>query len=218
MFSPGVVQKGVEVAADSDAGTAASDAAAGAAADAASSAADAVTAASGAAADTASAAADAVTAASGAAADTAAEVTEAAGQVFGKIWDTGNNIIPWDSAFVTWFRETFMDGMVAYVSYPLFQVMIVVVELGIGLALIGGLFTWIAAAVSIIMCFVFTFSGMFSWNQVWFIFAAFLMLGGAGRSFGLDHWVMPAIRNWWNSTRIARRTHLFIGEPRLKKK
>ena len=230
MFSHGVVQKGVEKAADSysaaseaaeGAGSAAADAvsaASGAVEEAGHAAADAVSAASGAAEEVGHAAADAVSAASGAAGDAAAHGAEAAGRIFGKVWDTANNIIPYDSAFVTWFRETFMDGIASHIHFPVFQTMIVLVEIGIGLALMGGLFTFIAAGVSIIMCFVFTFSGMFRWDQAWFIFAAFLILGGAGRAFGLDHWAMPAIKKWWNSTRFARKTHLFIGEPVIRKK
>ena len=167
-------------------------------------------------------AADAVSAASGAAADAAAGAVETAADhiswIFGKIWDTGNSIIPYDSFIVTWFRETFMDNMMAYISYPLFQLMIVAVEIAIGLALLGGLFTWLAAAGSIAMCAVFTFSGMFSWDQLWFVFGAFLLLGGAGRSFGLDHWVMPFIKKLWNSTSIAKKTYLYIDEPVNRKK
>jgi len=227
MFSPGIIQKGVEATADGvSAASGAVETAAtvahgdmtavfDAAAKNAQNVTDTVTAASGAVEEVV---VETVTAASGAVADVAAQSWEAAGQTFGKLWDTANNIIPYDSAFVTWFRETFMDSLMAYIHFPIFQLMIVVMELGIGLALIGGMFTWLAAAASIVMCAVFTFSGMFSWNQAWFVFAAFLMLGGAGRSLGLDHWVMPAVKRWWNSTKFARRTHLFIGEPRLKNK
>jgi NADH dehydrogenase len=91
--------------------------------------------------------------------------------------------------------------------------MIVLVEMGIGLAIMGGLFTWLAAAVSIVMCFVFTLSGLFYWNQVWFIFAGFLFLGGGGRAFGLDCWVIPAIKKCWNGTKFARRHHWYLDGP-----
>ncbi|MDC7225165.1 MAG: NAD(P)/FAD-dependent oxidoreductase [Spirochaetales bacterium] len=202
----------------SDAVSAASDYAAGAAEAVVEAAADTVSAASDSAAVAVEAAADAVSAASDYAADAAGAAADTAGQVFGKIWDLGNNIIPYESGFVTWFRETFMDGIAAYIHYPVFQVMIVLVEIGIGLALMGGCFTFIAAGVSIIMCLVFTFSGMFAWDQAWFVFAAFLLLGGAGRSLGLDHWIMPAIKRWWNGTKLARRTHWFVGEPKTRNK
>ncbi len=109
-----------------------------------------------------------------------------------------------------------MDGMAAYIPFQAFQVMIVLVEIGIGLAMIGGLFTWWAAAVSIVMCLVFTISGLFRWDQVWFIFAGFLLLGGAGRAFGLDCWVVPFFKKWWNGTRFARKRYWYLDNPSKK--
>jgi len=43
-----------------------------------------------------------------------------------------------------------------------------------------------------------------------------VMLGGAGRGFGLDHWVMPWLKHQWNSTKLAQKTHLYDGEPVIK--
>jgi NADH dehydrogenase len=80
--------------------------------------------------------------------------------------------------------------------------------------MIGGLFTWWAAAVSIVMCIVFTLSGMFAWNQVWFLLAGFLLLGGAGRAFGLDCWVVPWFKKWWNGTKFARKGYWYLDSPR----
>ncbi|MDX9800478.1 MAG: FAD-dependent oxidoreductase [Spirochaetia bacterium] len=242
MFSKGVIQKGVEsasalsaagtgagtgagaadaVAAATDAGEYAAEAAVEAVVDTVAAASDAgeyaAEAAVEAVVDTVAAATDAAYAAAGSAADTAANAADSAVKAFGKLWDTGKSIIPYDSSFVTWFRETFMDSIMAHISYPVFQGMIVFVELAIGLALLGGLFTWLAAAASIVMCIVFTASGMFSWDQAWFVFAAFLMLGGAGRSLGLDHWVMPVIKKWWNGTSFAKKTYLYLNEPVIKK-
>ncbi len=244
MFSKGVVQAGVQASSDAtsaatgtgewaaegaaDAASAATDAAAGAAqsasdavtaasdagewaADAAS---DAVTAASDAAAGAADAASDAVSAASDAAWGAVEGAAEQAGEVFGKIWDTSDAILSFNGPVVVWFRETFMDGMAAYLPFQFFQVMVIVAEVAIGLALMGGLFTWLAAAASIVLCLVFTLSGMFAWNQLWFIFAGILMLGGAGRGLGLDHWVMPWIKNWWNGRKLAKKSYLYSGEPR----
>ena len=195
--------------------------------------ADAVTAASGAgeswadaaepvveaAADTVSAASDAVgDAVAGAASAAADAVADGAQHVWHVIWDLDKAVIPWASGFVTWFREVFMDGIAAHIDYVVFQSMVVTVECLIGLALIGGLFTFPAAGVSIIMCFVFIFSGLFSWSQVWFIFAAFLLLGGAGRTLGLDYWVQPWLKKWWNRTGIAKSTYLYFDEPGFKKR
>ena len=204
MFSQGVVQAGLEKAAD--AGSAASEAAEAVVEYAA----ETVSAASGA----AEAVVETVSAASGA----GEAVKTAAAHTWGPVWDTANSIFSFNGVVSTWFRQTFMDGMMAHLPFQFFQVMIVSVEMLIGLALIGGLFTFPAAGVSIIMCLVFILSGMFTWAQLWFIFAAVIMLGGAGRNCGLDYWVMPWLKKWWNGTTLAHKTYLYFGEPRLKGK
>jgi NADH dehydrogenase len=156
--------------------------------------------------------ADAVSSASGAAGDAANTV----GSFFGDVWDLTKPIFSPSGIVATWFRTTFMDNMIAYVPFEMFQLIVVLAEIGIGLALFGGLFTWWAAAASIVMCLVFTLSGMFAWNQVWFIFAAFLMLGGAGRAFGLDCWVSPFFKKKWNGTLFARKRYFYLDNPSKK--
>lgn len=203
MFSPGVVQKGIADAASAASG--AWDATAGAAAEA-------VTAASGAAAEVVTAAsgaaAEVVTAASGAA-ETAVEAVKAAGP-----WiDVTKPIIAPDSGLVTWFRTFFMDGIFAHLHFGAFQVMIVGMEVLIGLAIFGGFFTWWAAVASIGMCLVFTLSGMFAWNQLWFVFAAILCMGGVGRAFGMDYWAVPFFKRWWNGTKFARKNYFYADDP-----
>ncbi len=210
MFSKGVVQAGVKAATDATAAaseawdaTATTVAAAGSAASAAWDA-------------TATTVAEATSAAS-AAWDATAAAGSAAGEAVEKsfkvVWDLAKPIIAPDSGLVTWFRQTFMDGIFAYLPFSLFQIMIVFMELGIGLALFGGTFTWIAAVASIGMCVIFTMSGMFAWNQLWFVFAAIAMLGGAGRAFGLDTWIVPFFKKWWNGTKFARKWHFYADDP-----
>jgi NADH dehydrogenase len=218
MFSKGVVQatlaKAADAAAAADATTAASEewveggeAAVSVVADAA-----------------VEAASDAVTAASeewveggeAAASDATDAVVEAAERALGKFWDLTKPIFDFNGPVATWFRTTFMDGMAAKLPFELFQLMIVGVEIAIGLALFGGLFTWWAAVVSIGMCLVFTVSGMFAWDQLWFVFAAILMMGGAGRAFGLDCWVVPFFKKIWNGTKFARRNHWYLDGPSKK--
>jgi NADH dehydrogenase len=60
----------------------------------------------------------------------------------------------------------------------------------------------------------FIFSGWGNPELLWYIFASIVMLGGAGRAFGLDHWVMPWLRKWWQGRRFAKKTYLYTGEPR----
>ena len=242
MYSPGISQRGtagyaadaveaaaapaVEAAADGvSAATGAMEAVAEAAAPAVEAAADGVSAATGAmeavaeaAAPAVEAAADGVSAATGAVEAAAEAVAETVARSWGPFWDLHKAVIPWDSAFVTWFREVFMDGIASHIDFVVFQSMVVSVECLIGLALIGGLLTFPAAGVSIIMCFVFIFSGLFEWSQVWFIFAAFLLLGGSGRTLGLDYWVQPWLKKWWNRTGLAKSTYLYFDEPRRRKR
>jgi NADH:ubiquinone reductase (H+-translocating) len=226
MFSQGVTQAGVRGAADAasaatewagDAGSAATDAGTAATEAAANGASEAVSAATEWAGDAGSAATDAVSAAT----DAVSAATEAAGaaasETFAKLWDTGTAIFGYNSPLVVWFRQTFMDGIFVHLPFQLFQVMIIVVEVAIGLAIMGGLFTWIAAVASIGLCLIFTLSGMFGWDQLWFIFGAIVLMGGAGRGLGLDHWVMPWIKKWWNGTSIAKKTYLYSGEPKIKR-
>jgi len=210
MFSPGVEQAGMKAVEAVSAASAAGDWAE----PVAEAAVEAVSAASGAVAEVA---AEVVSAASGEwaepAAETATAVVETAARAFGKVWDLTQPIFSFNGSVSTWFRTTFMDGMFAYLPYQGFQTMIVVMEIAIGLALFGGFFTWWAAVASIGMCLVFTLSGMFAWDQLWFVFAGILMLGGAGRSFGMDYWSVPMFKKWWNGTKFARKWHFYADDP-----
>jgi NADH dehydrogenase len=193
MFSAGVVQAGIK-AADATSAASAADTAAAAAA-------------------TAAVAADAASAASQAASAAPAAAAAATAAAPGPWLDTTKNILDPQSGIVTWFRHWFMDGIFSHLNYGGFQVFIVLTELLIGLALFGGFFTWWVAVLSLGLCVIFTLSGMFAWNQLWFFFAAILMLGGAGRAFGLDSWTVPFFKRWWNGTRFARRTRFYADDP-----
>jgi len=100
----------------------------------------------------------------------------------------------------------------------IFQDFVVITEILIGLALIGGLFTFIASAGSIGLSIMFIISGMASKEIFWFIFAAIVMMGGAGKSAGLDYWVMPWFKKIWNSMRIAWKTNFYIDNPVFKQR
>ncbi|GAB1431403.1 NAD(P)/FAD-dependent oxidoreductase [Spirochaetota bacterium] len=134
-------------------------------------------------------------------------------QAFTKIWDITKPIFDPYGPVPTWVRVNIMDNIFAKLPFQGFQTMIVAMEILIGLALFGGFFTWWAAVASIGMCFMFTLSGMFAWDQLWFVFAAILMMGGAGRSFGLDCWSVPFFKRWWNGTKFARKWHFYADDP-----
>lgn len=64
----------------------------------------------------------------------------------------------------------------------LFQAMVVLAEVAIGLALIAGLFTVLASAGSIFLALNFILSAMADKSILWYIFAAIALMGGAGRA------------------------------------
>lgn len=101
-----------------------------------------------------------------------------------------------------------MSGMTSPVT--------VILNLGIGVALMSGLVTWLAAALSIVVGIVAIASGSLGLDQLWRVFVALPLLGGGGRSLGLDHWLMPAMKRKWNASRLAQRSQLYLGEPQTK--
>lgn len=100
-----------------------------------------------------------------------------------------------------WFKWI-MELMVPNVDMAVFmQKVVPFIELAIGLAILAGLFTWLASVGSIGFLVVFTFSAMLVWDKFWALPASIAMLNGAGRTFGLDFWVVPWIQKhlgkWW---------------------
>jgi len=82
-----------------------------------------------------------------------------------------------------------------------FQKFMTIVELLIGLAIIAGLFTFLASAATIALVIAFSLSGMFYWVNMWFVPVAISLMNGSGRAFGLDYYVIPWIQKkldkWW---------------------
>ncbi|MGC9312870.1 MAG: FAD-dependent oxidoreductase, partial [Sediminispirochaetaceae bacterium] len=134
----------------------------------------------------------------------AAEAAEAA-------WANVQPLLAEPLGIYTWMVDTF----VSQAPY-IFQAGVVLAEVAIGLALIGGLFTFPAALASLGLCLMFTISAMSGPEILWYAAAAIVMLGGAGRGFGLDHYVMPWLKDKWNGTKLAQKTHLYDGEPVIK--
>ncbi|SJZ72687.1 NADH dehydrogenase [Pilibacter termitis] len=144
------------------------------------------------------AASDAVSAASGAAASGAGE---AAKSVFGLSYSYGNEpMAVFDS--VPKFLEPVMKFMIPNKETALLmQKVMSFVEVAIALALILGLFTFIASGATAGLTVMFCLSGMFYWTNIWFVFVAIALMNGSGRAFGLDRYVQPWIQKhlskWW---------------------
>ena len=142
--------------------------------------------------------ADATSGASEAAGDAVAAVAD---PVFGLSYAFGEEPMTVFKEMPNWFASI-MKIFLPNPEVALFmQKFMTIVELLIALAIIAGLFTWLANAATIVLTIMFCLSGMFYWVNVWFIFAAFALMNGSGRAFGLDKWVIPwlqrTLHNWW---------------------
>jgi len=89
------------------------------------------------------------------------------------------------------------------------QIFIVVAEILIGLALMGGLFTSPAAAVSLVLQVMFVCTTGLYLGTFWMIFAGIAMLIGAGRTLGLDYYAMPVLKRGWKKLRPIRKSYLY---------
>lgn len=154
--------------------------------------------------------ADAVGAASEQVAEVVTAATDAVTQTVSQF---APPLISQPLALYTWINTTF----VAQVPY-FFQIMIVLAEVGIGLCFIGGLFTFPAAIASLGLSIMFLIGAMAGKEILWYMAVSIVMLGGAGRAFGLDYWVMPYLKKVWNKTPLAKKTYLFMDEPEFTKK
>ena len=195
--------------------------------------ADAVTSASGAVADAVTSAsgavADAVTSASGAIADAVTSATGAVADAVGKViinWDilglfkilfvSGKDLahstisdyaFKLDIPLLNRFIDSVVlssDGMQLFM-----QGFIVIAEILIGLALIGGLLTTPAAAFSLILQFMFVCTTGLYLSTFWMVFAAIAVLIAAGRIFGLDYYAMPALKDGWKRLPLIRKLYLY---------
>lgn len=112
-----------------------------------------------------------------------------------------------DVPLMNWFVDKFVlpyDGVQIAM-----QVLIVVAEILIGLALMGGLLTSPAAAVSLVLQFMFVCTTGLYLGTFWMIFAGIAMLIGAGRTLGLDYYAMPALKKGWRKLPLIKKSYLY---------
>lgn len=157
----------------------------------------------GASATVASSTADAASAASGAADAAASGGAEAATQAahFGLSYAYGEEPMAVFDKAPDWFNSIMKVMMPNMDVAMFFQKFMVFVEIGIALALMAGLFTWLMSGTTILLVVMFCLSGMFYWINLWFIPVAFALMNGSGRAIGLDRWVIPWLQRtlgkWW---------------------
>ncbi|NLK71513.1 MAG: FAD-dependent oxidoreductase, partial [Clostridiales bacterium] len=107
------------------------------------------------------------------------------------------------------FMQWIIDNIVAPNAVPI-QTVMVVAEILLGLALIGGLFTFLASIVSVGMVVGIALTGMADASILWFLFGGIATIGGSGSTFGLDYYVLPVLKRWWKKTRFARKSYLYF--------
>jgi len=112
-----------------------------------------------------------------------------------------------DVPFMNWF----MDKLILpnNTVQIFMQSSIVIAEILIGLALIGGLFTTPAAAVSLILQVMFVCTTGLYLGTFWMIFAGIAVLIGAGKTFGLDYYAMPYLKKAWRKLPFVKRLYIY---------
>ena len=143
---------------------------------------------------------DAATTGASEAVDGSAEVVETVAH-FGLSYGYGEEPMMVFDHMPKWFASV-MEFMMPTPEVALFfQKFMTIFEILIALALIAGLFTWLASASTIALVAAFCLSGMFYWVNIWFIPVAFALMNGSGRVVGLDKWAVPWIHRtlgkWW---------------------
>ncbi|MGB4658412.1 MAG: FAD-dependent oxidoreductase [Mobilitalea sp.] len=112
-----------------------------------------------------------------------------------------------DVPIMNWFVNTLIlpyDGV-----QMAMQIFIVLAEIIVGLALMGGLFTAPAAAVSLVLQVMFVCTTGLYLGTFWMIFAGVAVLIGAGRTLGLDYYAMPALKKWWKKLPFVRKLYIY---------
>lgn len=107
-----------------------------------------------------------------------------------------------------WFVENIV--LASDASQMFFQITVVFAEIFIGLALISGTFTFLAALASLGLMVNFAMTTGLYDTTWWMIFAAIACMGGAGRAFGVDFYLIPYLNNVWEYFWKNRRLKLFF--------
>ncbi len=153
--------------------------------------------------------ADATSGASEAAGTAADATVEAAKQIFSFNYTYGEEPMQVFKEMPDWFASI-MKFMMPNQEVALFmQKFMTCAEILIGLALIAGAFVWLVSAATAGLVVMFSLSGMFYWVNMWFVPVAIALMAGAGRSFGLDYWIMPWLGKFLDKWIYGRPKHIY---------
>ncbi len=101
------------------------------------------------------------------------------------------------------------DGLAMF-----FQVLVVVFEVLVGLMLLGGMFTFLGSLISFaLMAMFITSTGIYD-STWWMVFASIACMGGVGRAFGLDAYVLPYLTRVWENVRKNKTLRLTFFKKR----
>jgi thiosulfate dehydrogenase [quinone] large subunit len=117
-------------------------------------------------------------------------------------WETAVRIEPRPVIAFDWYRA-FIQGMLESGAYVWFAKIVALGEVGIGIALVLGAFTGIAAFSGGFMNFNFVMAGTASTNALLFAIATWLVLAWKTAGWiGLDRWLLPMLGTPWRPGRV----------------
>lgn len=111
------------------------------------------------------------------------------------------------TSIVSWFLDITMFASTS--TEVFFQVIIVLVQFGIGLALITGLFTTLASIVSLLFTLLIMLTIGLPMHLWWVVFASVGMLFTGGKVLALDYYVIPWLNKRWKNIPFVKKWYLY---------
>jgi thiosulfate dehydrogenase [quinone] large subunit len=128
------------------------------------------------------------------------------GAALQRFWENAVRIDPRPVIAVDWYRA-FIQFLLEAGAYTWFAKVIAVGEVAIGVALILGAFTGIAAFSGGFLNWNFVMAGTASTNALLFAIATWLVLAWKTAGWiGLDRWLLPALGTPWSPGRLFRQS------------
>ena len=149
---------------------------------------------------------DEVSAASAEVGSTAGDVAEQASE-----WGEALPVPDFIQSIVDWSMDIFFytpDGGFTGLA-TVFQTLMVIAEIAVGICLIVGLFTAVSSIVSIGMGLMIWSSGMAPVEMIWYLVVGVALIGGSGSTFGLDYYVLPFLKKQWKKIGFVKKWYLF---------
>ncbi len=151
----------------------------------------------------ASQAATAVVETAGAAAGAAAEAASQWGQAL-PVPEFISHIVKWSMDLMFYAPDGSFTAMA-----EIFQAVMVIGEVIVGLCLLAGLFTALASIGSIAMGLMIWASGMAPTEMLWYLAGGVATIGGSGSTFGMDYYVLPVLKKYWKKLKFVKKYYLY---------